>query len=185
MVCIVFKCARELERGPAWAARKQAGRMVVMCIICFDFPALHCMWYACGCGLQVNYKNVMKQYNLGPNGGILTSLNLFATRFDQVGLDITCLQKLRRISLDCILLPVNEAARLILACCCTGARQPHVGAGLMKHLCQGYVDWKVHSRSLAKCGRVKVSDCFTRPCSRFPYCELLCQPESACADQFA
>lgn len=34
--------------------------------------------------LQVKYKNVMKQYNLGPNGGILTSLNLFATRFDQV-----------------------------------------------------------------------------------------------------
>ena len=34
--------------------------------------------------MQVNYKNVMKQYNLGPNGGILTSLNLFATRFDQV-----------------------------------------------------------------------------------------------------
>jgi hypothetical protein len=35
--------------------------------------------------LQVNYKNVMKQYGLGPNGGILTSCNLFATRFDQVG----------------------------------------------------------------------------------------------------
>ena len=34
--------------------------------------------------LQVKYKEVMKQYNLGPNGGILTSLNLFATRFDQV-----------------------------------------------------------------------------------------------------
>ena len=33
---------------------------------------------------QVNYKNVMKQYSLGPNGAILTSLNLFATRFDQV-----------------------------------------------------------------------------------------------------
>lgn len=33
----------------------------------------------------VNYKNVMKQYSLGPNGAILTSLNLFATRFDQVG----------------------------------------------------------------------------------------------------
>lgn len=32
----------------------------------------------------VNYKEVMKQYGLGPNGGILTSLNLFATRFDQV-----------------------------------------------------------------------------------------------------
>lgn len=34
---------------------------------------------------QVNYKNVMKQYSLGPNGGILTAMNLFATRFDQVG----------------------------------------------------------------------------------------------------
>jgi GTPase SAR1 family protein len=32
----------------------------------------------------VKYKEVMKQYNLGPNGGIMTSLNLFATRFDQV-----------------------------------------------------------------------------------------------------
>eukprot|EP00878_Enallax_costatus_P024564 GHUV01026219.1.p1 GENE.GHUV01026219.1~~GHUV01026219.1.p1 ORF type:complete len:275 (+),score=38.74 GHUV01026219.1:298-1122(+) len=32
----------------------------------------------------VNYKNVMKQYGLGPNGGILTACNLFATRFDQV-----------------------------------------------------------------------------------------------------
>jgi len=39
--------------------------------------------------LQVNYKNVMKQYGLGPNGGILTSLNLFATRFDQVIRDQT------------------------------------------------------------------------------------------------
>ena len=32
----------------------------------------------------VNYKEVMAQYGLGPNGAILTSLNLFATRFDQV-----------------------------------------------------------------------------------------------------
>lgn len=32
----------------------------------------------------VNYKEVMKQYQLGPNGGIITSLNLFSTRFDQV-----------------------------------------------------------------------------------------------------
>lgn len=32
----------------------------------------------------VNYKEVMKQYGLGPNGAILTCLNLFATRFDQV-----------------------------------------------------------------------------------------------------
>jgi GTPase SAR1 family protein len=33
----------------------------------------------------VRYKDVMKEYNLGPNGGILTSLNLFATKFDEVG----------------------------------------------------------------------------------------------------
>ena len=33
---------------------------------------------------SVNYKEVMKQYRLGPNGGILTSLNLFATKIDQI-----------------------------------------------------------------------------------------------------
>lgn len=32
----------------------------------------------------VRYKEVMKEYNLGPNGGIMTSLNLFATKFDEV-----------------------------------------------------------------------------------------------------
>lgn len=32
----------------------------------------------------VNYKEVMKQYGLGPNGGIVTSLNLFSTMFDDV-----------------------------------------------------------------------------------------------------
>lgn len=40
-------------------------------------------WVALCCS-QVNYKNVMKEYGLGPNGGILTSLNLFTTKFDQV-----------------------------------------------------------------------------------------------------
>ncbi|KXN69314.1 hypothetical protein CONCODRAFT_50801 [Conidiobolus coronatus NRRL 28638] len=35
----------------------------------------------------VNYKTVMKEYGLGPNGAILTSLNLFTTKFEQV-LDI-------------------------------------------------------------------------------------------------
>ena len=33
---------------------------------------------------SVNYKEVMKSYNLGPNGGILTSLNLFTTKIDQI-----------------------------------------------------------------------------------------------------
>ena len=38
----------------------------------------------------VKYKEVMKQYNLGPNGGIMTSLNLFATRFDEVKMTHVC-----------------------------------------------------------------------------------------------
>lgn len=46
----------------------------------------------------VNYKEVMKQYNLGPNGGIMTSLNLFATRFDQV----LAFTEKRAAALDCI-----------------------------------------------------------------------------------
>lgn len=33
---------------------------------------------------SINYKEVMAQYNLGPNGGILTSLNLFSTKIDQI-----------------------------------------------------------------------------------------------------
>lgn len=32
----------------------------------------------------VNYKEVMKQYKLGPNGGIVTALNLFSTKFGTV-----------------------------------------------------------------------------------------------------
>ncbi|KAL0252000.1 hypothetical protein GEMRC1_001212 [Eukaryota sp. GEM-RC1] len=32
----------------------------------------------------VDYKAVMKEYHLGPNGAIMTSLNLFSTKFDQV-----------------------------------------------------------------------------------------------------
>lgn len=39
---------------------------------------------------SINYKEVMKQYSLGPNGGILTSLNLFSTKIDQI---ITLLEK--------------------------------------------------------------------------------------------
>ncbi|XP_059612517.1 GPN-loop GTPase 1 [Phlebotomus argentipes] len=32
----------------------------------------------------VNYKAVMKEYKLGPNGGIVTALNLFSTKFGKV-----------------------------------------------------------------------------------------------------
>mmetsp|Transcript_4297 Transcript_4297/g.6818 ORF Transcript_4297/g.6818 Transcript_4297/m.6818 type:complete len:374 (+) Transcript_4297:46-1167(+) len=49
-------------------------------------PAVGKLQYGCNIDIRdtVNYKEVMKQYQLGPNGGILTSLNLFATKFDQV-----------------------------------------------------------------------------------------------------
>ena len=49
-------------------------------------PAVHEVPYPANIDIRdtVNYKEVMKQYSLGPNGGIVTSLNLFATRFDQV-----------------------------------------------------------------------------------------------------
>lgn len=33
---------------------------------------------------SLNYKEVMREYNLGPNGGIVTSLNIFATKIDQI-----------------------------------------------------------------------------------------------------
>ncbi|KAK4686963.1 GPN-loop GTPase, partial [Tremellales sp. Uapishka_1] len=49
-------------------------------------PAVTHMPYTANIDIRdtVDYKEVMKQYNLGPNGGILTALNLFTTKFDQV-----------------------------------------------------------------------------------------------------
>lgn len=49
-------------------------------------PAVMTLPYGANIDIRdtVKYKEVMKQFNLGPNGGILTSLNLFATRFDEV-----------------------------------------------------------------------------------------------------
>ncbi|NXC08336.1 GPN1 GTPase, partial [Orthonyx spaldingii] len=49
-------------------------------------PAVHNLPFPANIDIRdtVKYKEVMKQYGLGPNGGIVTSLNLFATRFDQV-----------------------------------------------------------------------------------------------------
>ncbi|EDV29241.1 uncharacterized protein TRIADDRAFT_19709 [Trichoplax adhaerens] len=48
-------------------------------------PAVHEVPFPANIDIRdtVKYKEVMKQYGLGPNGGIVTSLNLFATRFDQ------------------------------------------------------------------------------------------------------
>uniref|UniRef100_A0A672FQM6 GPN-loop GTPase n=1 Tax=Salarias fasciatus TaxID=181472 RepID=A0A672FQM6_SALFA len=49
-------------------------------------PAVHSVPFPANIDIRdtVNYKQVMQQYGLGPNGGIVTALNLFATRFDQV-----------------------------------------------------------------------------------------------------
>lgn len=49
-------------------------------------PAVHTVPFESNIDIRdsINYKEVMKQYNLGPNGGILTSLNLFATKVDQI-----------------------------------------------------------------------------------------------------
>ena len=79
----------------------------------------------------VNYKEVMKQlsvqpwdesseshihinthyprYNLGPNGGILTALNLFTTKFDQV---LGLIEK-RAENLECVCtMPLTTTSRL-------------------------------------------------------------------------
>ncbi|TPX46972.1 hypothetical protein SeMB42_g03018 [Synchytrium endobioticum] len=65
-------------------------------------PAVTHVPFGCNIDIRdtVNYKQVMKQYNLGPNGAILTSLNLFTTKFDQV---LTLIEK-RAPSLDYILI---------------------------------------------------------------------------------
>lgn len=49
-------------------------------------PAVLEVQYPCNIDIRdsVKYKKVMKSYSLGPNGAILTCLNLFAAQFDQV-----------------------------------------------------------------------------------------------------
>ncbi|XP_067015284.1 GPN-loop GTPase 1 [Anabrus simplex] len=65
-------------------------------------PACHEVPYPANIDIRdtVNYKEVMKQYGLGPNGGIVTSLNLFATKFDQV---ITLIERAAQKHKYCIL----------------------------------------------------------------------------------
>ena len=49
-------------------------------------PAVHNVPFDSNIDIRdsINYKEVMREYNLGPNGGILTSLNIFTTKIDQV-----------------------------------------------------------------------------------------------------
>lgn len=56
-------------------------------------PAVTSLPYSANIDIRdtINYKNVMKEYNLGPNGGILTALNLFATKFDEVSYQFSLL----------------------------------------------------------------------------------------------
>ncbi|GAV73880.1 LOW QUALITY PROTEIN: ATP_bind_1 domain-containing protein [Cephalotus follicularis] len=49
-------------------------------------PAVMTLPYGANIDIRdtVHYKEVTSEFNLGPNGGILTPLNLFATKFDEV-----------------------------------------------------------------------------------------------------
>lgn len=49
-------------------------------------PAVSEVPYPCNIDIRdtIEYKQVMKEYGLGPNGAIMTCLNLFSTKFDQV-----------------------------------------------------------------------------------------------------
>ena len=49
-------------------------------------PAVHRVPFTANIDIRdsVNYKEVMRQFRLGPNGGIMTSLNLFSTKVDQI-----------------------------------------------------------------------------------------------------
>jgi len=55
------------------------------CIVNLD-PAAQCVPYPVNIDIRdtVDYKALMKDYGLGPNGAILTAANLFATQFDKV-----------------------------------------------------------------------------------------------------
>jgi len=49
-------------------------------------PAVRSVQYPVNVDIRdtIKFKDVMKHFKLGPNGAIMTALNLFATRFDQV-----------------------------------------------------------------------------------------------------
>jgi hypothetical protein len=72
-----------MQRINAWLhAKKKCPYVINLDPAVFELP------YPANIDIRdsVKYKEVMKQYQLGPNGGIITSLNLFATKFDQVSI---------------------------------------------------------------------------------------------------
>lgn len=69
----------------ATAASTSAAQTTAPYMVNLD-PAVGTLGYEPNVDIRdtVDYARVMEQYNLGPNGGILTALNLFTTKFDQV-----------------------------------------------------------------------------------------------------
>ncbi len=81
----------------------QRARVAHVCRCCAQVdPAVKNVPYQPNVDIRstINYKEVMRQYGLGPNGGIVTCLNLFATQFDQV----VALCEARQAELDYVLL---------------------------------------------------------------------------------
>lgn len=72
------------DAKPAASSPKTKAEMPAYCIN-LD-PATLDVPYGASIDIRdtVDYKQVMAQHNLGPNGAIMTSLNLYATKFDQV-----------------------------------------------------------------------------------------------------
>ncbi len=70
--------------------------------------------YPCAIDIRntINYKEVMKHFKLGPNGGIMTALNLFATKFDQV---LELLEK-RKTEVDYVLIDTPGQIEVFTDC---------------------------------------------------------------------
>ncbi|KOB66653.1 XPA-binding protein 1, partial [Operophtera brumata] len=115
-ICLIILVARLAFTGMAGAGktsftRRLSGKVVEGSrpyLINLD-PACREVPYPANIDVRdtVNYKEVMKQYGLGPNGGIVTALNLFSTKFGQV---VDLIEKAGKKHKYCIIdTPVSEA----------------------------------------------------------------------------
>ena len=70
-----------MQRLSAWVR----GQRLPSYLVNLD-PAVRSVPYSANIDIRdtIDYQKVMEQYRLGPNGGILTALNLFSTKFDGV-----------------------------------------------------------------------------------------------------
>lgn len=77
----------ESDKKPAATETESASKKQSMPAYCINLdPATLDVPYSPSIDIRdtVDYKQVMQQHRLGPNGAIMTSLNLYATKFDQV-----------------------------------------------------------------------------------------------------